>query len=60
MDELDLAQQKAEAVLITNRMKRNTISIRVGNHSTTSKPAIKYLVVMIEEKIYFEGHLGIH
>lgn len=59
MDELDLAQQKAEAVLITNRMKRNTISIRVGNHSTTSKPTIKYLVVMIEEKIYFEGHLGI-
>ena len=57
MVQLDLAEQKTEAVLITNRRKRNTINIRVGGHVITSKPVIKYLGVMIDAKINFKGHL---
>ena len=57
MAKLDLADEKTEAVLITNRRKNNTVTIRVGNREVVSKSVVKYLGVMIDAKLSFKGHL---
>lgn len=58
MVQLDLLQQKAKAVLITNDRKRNTIIIHVGDHIISLKPVIIYLGVMIDAKVNFKEHLN--
>ncbi|CAD7093684.1 unnamed protein product [Hermetia illucens] len=57
MAKLDLADEKTEAVLITNRRKNNTVTIQVGNREVVSKSVVKYLGVMIDAKLSFKGHL---
>ncbi|CAD7081162.1 unnamed protein product [Hermetia illucens] len=54
---LTLAEEKTEAVLITKRRKRNYACVRVGNHIITSKPAIKYLGVVIDRKLSYKQHV---
>ena len=54
---LTLAEEKTEAVLITKRRKRNFARIQIGNHIITSKPAIKYLGVMIDGKLSYKAHV---
>lgn len=45
-----------KAVLITTRGKINTIRVRIGGHINTEKLIIKYLQVIIVEKINFKGN----
>ena len=54
---LTLADAKTEAVLITKRRKNNTVKVEVGGHTVVSKPAIKYLGVIIDTKLSFREHL---
>lgn len=42
MMKLDLADNKTEAVLITNRKKNNTVKIWVGNYEVALKSIIRY------------------
>lgn len=42
MMKLDLADNKTEAVLITNRTKNNTVKIWVGNYEVALKSIIRY------------------
>ncbi|KAH8255104.1 hypothetical protein KR026_006793, partial [Drosophila bipectinata] len=48
---LDLAAHKTEAVLFTSRKKVEYITIQVGNCCITSKKAIKYLGVMLDNRL---------
>ncbi|CAD7080109.1 unnamed protein product [Hermetia illucens] len=54
---LTLAEGKTGAVFITKRRKRNYACVRVGNHIITSKPAIKYLGVVIDRKLSYKQHV---
>lgn len=54
---LELAEHKTEAVLITSRKKVETISLQVGQKTITSKPAIKYLGVMVDNRLQFREHV---
>ncbi len=48
---LDLAAHKTEAVLFKSRKKVEHITIKVGNCSIRSKDAIKYLGVMLDNRL---------
>ena len=52
---LELAEHKTEAVLISSRKKRETITLTIGGHQITSKHAIKYLGVMIDARLSFKA-----
>ncbi|XP_068158505.1 uncharacterized protein [Drosophila tropicalis] len=54
---LSIAAHKTEAVLITSRKKVETARIEVAGCSITSKPAIKYLGVMMDHRLTFKAHL---
>lgn len=54
----NLAEQKVEAVLINYRRKRNTSSVRVGDHTITSKPVIKCLGIMFDVKTNSKRYLN--
>lgn len=56
MDEagLQLAGQKTEAVLIS---RTKTANIRVGDHTVTTQRELKYLGVVIDDKLSFKGHV---
>ncbi|XP_070067099.1 uncharacterized protein [Drosophila virilis] len=54
---LTLAEQKSEAVLISSRKIVETTSLRVGSAIIKSKPAIKYLGVMIDHRLSYKQHL---
>lgn len=41
VEKVQLDQQIGEAVLITNRMSKNSVSVRIGGHIITSKPVIR-------------------
>ncbi|XP_015118564.1 uncharacterized protein LOC107042167 [Diachasma alloeum] len=51
---LTLAENKAEAVLITSRQKFETITLYVGNHEIMSQPSLQYLGVMIDNRLSFK------
>lgn len=55
---LQLAEHKTEAVLICNRRRHQTVVIRVGQHEITSKRQIKYLGVMIDDRMNFGAHIN--
>lgn len=54
---LQLAEHKTEMVLISGRRKRESISIKVGAATITSTEAIKYLGVMIDDRLNFRKHM---
>lgn len=51
---VQLGKRKSEAVLITNRRKKNAISIHVGGLIITLESVIRYLKVVIDAKINFK------
>lgn len=54
---LMLADEKPEAVLITNQRKRNTVKVEVDGHTVIFRLAIKYLRVMVDAKLKYREHL---
>ncbi|KAM8706168.1 hypothetical protein ACLKA7_010449 [Drosophila subpalustris] len=54
---LCLAEQKTEAVLISSRKKPQNPAIRIGATTIVTKPAIKYLGLMIDHRLKFKDHL---
>lgn len=54
---LKLADHKTEAVLVSGRRKREEIKIKVGTACITSIKSIKYLGVMIDDRLNFNAHL---
>ncbi|KAE9528679.1 hypothetical protein AGLY_012254 [Aphis glycines] len=53
---LELAIEKSEAVLLTNRNKHNRMTKRFQGHLFESKPAVKYLGVSIDPRLHFREH----
>ncbi|KAF0759768.1 Reverse transcriptase domain-containing protein [Aphis craccivora] len=53
---LELAIEKSEAVLLTNRNKHIRMTIRFQGHLFESKPAVKYLGVSIDPRLHFREH----
>lgn len=54
---LELADHKTEAVLITSRKKIEYMTIRVGEQIINSKESIKYLGVMLDNRLKFRPHI---
>lgn len=54
---LALAEQKTEAVLITSRKKVEHLSIEVGDQTIASKESLKYLGVMIDNRLSYNEHM---
>lgn len=55
---LELAEHKTEAVLITSRKVIENIRLQVGQQTINSKPAIKYLGVMVDNRLQFRAHVS--
>jgi len=53
---LELAIEKTEAVLLTNRNKHNRMTVRFRGHLFESKEAVKYLGVLIDPRLHFRQH----
>lgn len=53
---LQLAAEKTEAIVLTNKRVRNEISVRCGGFTIESKPSIKYLGVQVDKKLKFTKH----
>lgn len=54
---LELAGHKTEAVLITSRKTVEFINVKVGNQTIKSTRSLKYLGVMIDNKLSFKEHI---
>lgn len=54
---LELADHKTEAVLITGRKVAETMTIRVGQEHITSTEKLKYLGVIIDNRLNFKSHV---
>lgn len=54
---LTLAHQKTEVVLVSNRKSAQPAYIRAGSVTIESKRSIKYLGVMIDDKLLFTSHV---
>lgn len=48
---LTLTNEKMEAVLVTSLKKEDTVKVKVVEHTVVSKPAIKYLRLIIYTKL---------
>lgn len=56
--DLSLAEHKTEALLVSSRKKMETITIRVGDHDITSQPHIRYLGVVLDERLNYKEHIS--
>lgn len=56
--ELELADHKTEAVLITGRKKMEFMTLTVGDTEIRSKQSVKYLGVMIDNRLNFKSHIA--
>lgn len=54
---LELADHKTEAVLITSRKSVEYMNVQVGTQIIRSKEAVKYLGVMIDNRLQFKQHV---
>lgn len=55
---LELAEHKTEAVLISRSKKKETATFEVGVHRIESADAIKYLGVILDDRLSFVRHVG--
>lgn len=53
---LTLAEQKTGAIVFTNRWARNKMVVRCGNATITSGKTIKYLGLILDQKMNFIEH----
>lgn len=53
---LELALDKTEAIVLTNRNVHNSMTVRFGTHSFESKRSVKYLGVQIDQRLHFGDH----
>jgi len=53
---LELAIEKTEAIMLTNRNKHNTMTIRCEQHSFHSVKCVKYLGVQLDSRLHFNQH----
>lgn len=54
---LKLAEQKTEALLISSRKTIETAKVNVGSHVIESKHSLKYLGVLIDNRLSFKPHV---
>lgn len=54
---LVLAEHKTEAVLVSSRKIRESMTVTVGTHNITSQKAIRYLGVIIDDRLSFGEHI---
>jgi len=54
---LELADHKTEALLITGRKKVETMTIQVGREQIKSGSKLKYLGVMLDNRLNFKSHV---
>lgn len=54
---LQLAEHKTEAVLIGKRKKKETATFDVGSHRIQSSGSIKYLGVILDDRLTFGKHM---
>ena len=57
---LRLVDHKADVLLISSRKKMEFVTITVGDQRITSKQAIKYLGVMIDNRLTFRANVRQH
>ena len=55
---LELADQKTEAILITGRKKVEYMTVTVGDTRIMSKKSLKYLGVIIDNRLSFKDHIS--
>lgn len=53
---LELALEKTESVVLTQRRKWNTMSINFSGHTFSSKKSVKYLGIQVDLRLHFADH----
>ena len=54
---LELADHKTEALLVTGRKRIEAMTIRVGREQIVSSPKLKYLGVILDNRLNFRSHV---
>ena len=54
---LQLAKHKTEAVLVSSRKIKENVNFLIGDHEIKSSRVIKYLGVMIDDRLSFGDHV---
>lgn len=53
---LELAMDKTESIVLTNRNLRNSMLVNFGVHSFALKRTVNYLGMQIDARLYFREH----
>ena len=56
---LQVATEKSELILFTNRRVRNTATITLNRYRISSKTSIRYLGLRLDPKLNFKSHAKI-